>query len=621
MRPRFAIPVLLLWCAVGAGVLPATSQDWQLVWSDEFDSGTMPDPDRWSYQVGGGGWGNQELQYYTDARPENARIENGSLIIEARAESYQGASYTSARLITRGKGDWLYGRMEMRAKLPAGLGTWPAFWMMPTESTYGDGGWPDNGEIDIMEAVGHEPDRSHSAVHMDALNHQLGNNPSATYIRSDSRTAFHTYAVEWTPTRITTYVDDQQGLVYRRNGADWQRWPFDRPFHLILNMAVGGSWGGAQGVDPSDFPATFEIDYVRVYQDASGPPNVTLSTADGRTSFEPGEEIDLQVRADDPASPISRLTLYQQDGLVSTVSNSGDLSGIIHGAAPGCYTLRAVAEDADGWVASSDTLHLQVGGSCGQAPYLMVPATVPGRIEAEYYDIGGQGEAYLELTTGNTGDGIRSDEYVDIGNASDVGGGYQLENMTLREWIEYSIRVTQGGVYRLVARLAATRDGQFRISVDGQEWSDPLTYLSTGSTSFYRNATLDGIELEEGDHVLRIMFDSFGAYINWFEFQYAGGTAREIPGETVPFLESVYPNPFRSALTLQLGQGSMTPLDVRMIDLTGRTVFHTTFSPGTWGGMPLRLDPPGYLSAGAYMLVLQSGIETHTRTVLRYPAP
>ena len=611
--PGLWAAVLLVASLGAAGSVRA--QDWQLVWNDEFDSGSMPDTDRWTYQVGGGGWGNQELQYYTDARPENARIENGVLVIEARAESFQGASYTSARLTTRDKGDWRYGRMEMRAKLPAGLGTWPAFWMLASDSDYGTGGWPDTGEIDIMEAVGHEPDRSHSAIHVQALNHQLGNNPSSTVIKSDSRSAFHVYAVEWTPTRIVTYVDDQVGLTYQRGTSDWRRWPFDRPFHLILNLAVGGTWGGAQGVNPADFPARFEVDYVRVYEDASGPPAVEVGTADGRTDLSEGEAISLQVRATDPVSSISSLALYQQDGLMASVAGDGTLDLTLEGVLPGCYELRARALDSEGWEGFSDTLAVRVGSVCGQAPYLMVPPSIPGRFQAEYYDIGGPGVAYLELTSQNTGDGIRAGEGVDIGVSSDVGGGYQVENMTLREWTEYTVRVTQSGRYRLVTRVAATRDGRMRLSVDGSEVPTPLTYQSTNSSTFFRNATLDGIDLEEGVHTLRITYDSFGAYINWYELQLVSATDVEpIPSENTV---SVYPNPFGSRLHIDLDGVHSGPVTARLVDMTGRTVWEIRSETLENGRGTLRAEFPSALAQGTYLLVLQSAAKTTTHLVVR----
>ena len=601
-----------------SGVLltvPTHAQDWQLVWNDEFDQGTMPDASKWTFQVGGGGWGNQELQYYTDARPENARIENGLLVIEARSEAYQGASFTSARVMTRGKGDWRYGRMEMRAKLPSGLGTWPAFWMLASDSDYGSGGWPDTGEIDIMEAVGYEPDRSHSAVHMQALNHQLGNNPGSTIIKADSRSEFHVYAVDWSPTRIVTYVDDQVGLMYQKGTSDWKKWPFDRPFHLILNLAVGGTWGGAQGVDPADFPARFEVDYVRVYEDAAGPPKVEVRTADGRSDLNEGEPLSLQVRATDPVSSISSLVLYQGEGVLASVAQSGQIDLQLDGVLPGCYGLRARALDSEGWEGFSELLSVRVGSVCGQAPYLMVPPSIPGRFQAEYYDLGGPGVAYQELTPQNTGNGIRADEGVDIGVSSDIGGGYQVENMTVREWTEYTVQVNTSGRYRLVARVSATRDGQLRLAVDGVEAAAPLMYQSTNSTTFFRNAVLDGVELEEGVHTLRITHDSFGAYINWYELQLMSATSvADLPADQAV---QVYPNPFQDVLNIETNDAHAGPVTARLVDVSGRTAWKFQLDLPENDRRKVHVELPESLAQGLYLLVLQSKTATTTHMVVR----
>lgn len=247
---------------------PAAGPRWKLIWADEFDRAGEPDASRWSYDVGGHGWGNRELQFYTDARPENARIEDGHLIIEARREPWKGKDYTSARLVTKDKGDWTYGRFEIRAKLPTGRGTWPAIWMLPTVWNLGDGGWPDNGEIDIMEHVGYNPGSIHASTH--SRKHQWRNHNQRTAIVQvpDASTAFHTYAMEWDAEEIRIYLDDRLYFTSRKDGGDWQSWPFFRNFHLVLNLAVGGDWGGEKGVDPDIFPQRMEVDYVRVYQAA-----------------------------------------------------------------------------------------------------------------------------------------------------------------------------------------------------------------------------------------------------------------------------------------------------------------------------------------------------------------
>lgn len=241
---------------------------WKLVWADEFDQGTLPDPARWDYDVGTGhnGWGNRELQFYTKARAGNARIEKGRLIIEARREKFEGRDYTSARLVTKNRGDWIHGRFEIRAKLPLGRGTWPAIWMLPTVWDLGDGGWPDNGEIDIMEHVGYDPGVVHASTHSQKNQWRNNNQRTAKIAVPDAGETFHTYVLEWDEEEIRMYVDDRQNFASRKAGGDWTSWPFYRPFHLVLNVAVGGDWGGAKGVDETIWPRRMEVDYVRVYQ-------------------------------------------------------------------------------------------------------------------------------------------------------------------------------------------------------------------------------------------------------------------------------------------------------------------------------------------------------------------
>jgi len=233
-----------------------------LVWDDEFN-GTNIDPTKWSWEVNGDGGGNNELQYYT-ALPTNSFIENGKLVIKAIQENYQGKYFTSARLRTKDKGDWLYGRIEVSAKVPTGKGTWPAIWMLSTDWSYG--GWPESGEIDIMEHVGYDPNVIHGSIHTLAYNHRIGTQKTATLTIPTATTQFHLYAIEWFADHIDFYIDKTKYFTFNNENKGWQYWPFDKRFHLILNLAVGGDWGGAQGIDPSAFPAQMEVDYVRVYK-------------------------------------------------------------------------------------------------------------------------------------------------------------------------------------------------------------------------------------------------------------------------------------------------------------------------------------------------------------------
>ena len=241
----------------------------QLVWSDEFETDGAPDAAKWNFDLGDGcpdncGWGNNELQYYT-RDPKNVRVEDGHLIIEARQDSLGGKSFTSTKMVSREKGDWLYGRFEIRAKLPRGKGTWPAIWMLPTDWKYG--GWPASGEIDIMEHVGYDPGVVHGTIHTEAYNHIRQTQKEGKITIADAQDAFHVYTVDWFEDKMDFYVDNQlYHTVQRDPKDDFKGWPFDQRFYLILNIAVGGNWGGAQGVDPAIWPQRMEIDYVRVYQ-------------------------------------------------------------------------------------------------------------------------------------------------------------------------------------------------------------------------------------------------------------------------------------------------------------------------------------------------------------------
>lgn len=258
MNTLFKLTFLLL--ALSA----CQSQKRKLVWYDEFSTPGLPDSTKWNYDIGGSGWGNNELQYYTNDL-KNARVEDDLLIIEAHYDSLGNNAFTSARMVTKHKGDWLYGRMEVKAKLPRGKGTWPAIWMLSTDWKYG--GWPISGEIDIMEHVGYDPGVIHGTLHSDKYNHIKQTQQEGKITIADAQDAFHVYAVEWSENKIDFFVDDQHYHTVTRNPDDNEKgWPFDQRFHLILNIAVGGNWGGKEGIDYSIWPQRLEVDWVRVYQ-------------------------------------------------------------------------------------------------------------------------------------------------------------------------------------------------------------------------------------------------------------------------------------------------------------------------------------------------------------------
>lgn len=243
-------------------------EGWNIVWQDEFDQDSL-DLTKWSHETGGHGWGNNELQYYTDS-DSNSYVENGNLVLKAEVVpqgigSSRGLRYySSARLRTYGKGDWKYGRIEVKAKVASGQGIWPAIWMLPTDWLFG--GWPSSGEIDIMEHVGYDLGVVHGSVHTEAYNHKINTQRSSAKKITNVDTEFHVYSIIWDKDMISFFIDDVQYFLFENDQqGNYKTWPFDQRFHLLINIAVGGDWPGNPN-NSTNFPRTMLIDYVRVYE-------------------------------------------------------------------------------------------------------------------------------------------------------------------------------------------------------------------------------------------------------------------------------------------------------------------------------------------------------------------
>jgi beta-glucanase (GH16 family) len=258
MIRRIFFPIIIVFL-----ISCSSKKEWKLVWSDEFDYAGLPDSSKWTAQIGGHGWGNNELQFYTSGRAENARVGNGMLTIEAHKENWDSMQYTSARLVSKNKGDWQYGKIDVKAKLPKGRGTWPAIWMLASTSPFN---WPDDGEIDIMEHVGFDQGTVHASVHTKKFNHVIGTQKTNKIKVDDCSENFHVYTVEWNKDSVKVAVDGNFYFSFGNDKTGYEAWPFDNKMHLLLNIAVGGNWGGQKGVDETIWPQKMEIDYVRVYQ-------------------------------------------------------------------------------------------------------------------------------------------------------------------------------------------------------------------------------------------------------------------------------------------------------------------------------------------------------------------
>ena len=243
-------------------------EGWNIVWQDEFDKDSL-DLTKWSRETGGHGWGNNELQFYTDS-DSNSYVENGNLTLKAQVVpqgigSSKGLRYySSARLRTYGKGDWKYGRIEVKAKVASGQGIWPAIWMLPTDWLFG--GWPSSGEIDIMEHVGYDLGVVHGSVHTEAYNHKINTQRSSARKIANVDTEFHVYSIIWDKDKISFFIDDVQYFLFENDQqGNYKTWPFDQRFHLLINIAVGGDWPGNPD-NSTNFPRKMLVDYVRVYE-------------------------------------------------------------------------------------------------------------------------------------------------------------------------------------------------------------------------------------------------------------------------------------------------------------------------------------------------------------------
>ena len=465
--------------------------DWELIWQDEFDYTGLPDSTKWGYDVGGGGWGNNELQYYTNADLDNASVANGNLTITARREMMENREYTSARLVTRNKGDFLYGRMEARAKIPTGLGTWPAIWMLPTDWAYG--GWPTSGEIDIMEHVGYDPNVVHATIHTDTYNHSKGTQVGNSLTLSDVFDTYHTYAIEWEPGVIRAYIDNLQYATFAfdiddvKDGPTHLAWPFDRDFHFIFNIAVGGSWGGGvQGVDPNAFPTSMVVDYVRVFQkpygenDTDEPSTIANPIVQKTTSNSLALSWD---RAQD--NRMVRNYIVRVNGQVHSAPSVPAV--YIDDLMPDTtYSIQIVAVDFNQNLSFPVTFEASTDGY----------PSVNERIEAEAYVT--QSGAQFQSTT-------------------DVGGGENAGWLDVGDYLEYLIDVPTTGNYRLDARVASeSASGQLTLLANNQV-KTTLDLPITGGWQTWQTAQSNSFELTAGLNTIRLRVARDGFNLNYFQ--------------------------------------------------------------------------------------------------------
>jgi len=498
--------VFLVLCALKVSL----GQNYQLVWSDEF-IGREVDKNIWTYETGGHGWGNEELQYYT-GRDTNAYIQDGKLIIQALKENYGAKNYTSARLITQDKKSFNYGKIESRMKLPYGKGIWPAFWMLG--QNFSSVGWPACGEIDIMEMIGgiNNDNRVYGTIHWEnnGQHADYGGNyslPSGIFAED-----FHLFSIEWTPQFVRWFIDGWQFHIVDITPSELSE--FHQNFFIILNIAVGGTWPGSPDTS-TVFPQQFEIDYIRVYQDVSSIPEVTLTVPNNNVEYNENDDI-LIAAGVEYDSEIEKVEFYQDELKIGeTEIEPYEMNW--RNVSSGNYKIRAVAKSPDGFTGESEISNIIVGGGAEKFPYKGSPNNIPGIIEAEDFDAGGNNIGYSDNTIQNVGQTYRINESVDIEICYDDNGGYNIGWTEEGEWINYTINVARSAGYELTTRVATENSGgAFLIEVDGVVLTESIIVPNTGSWQDWTSVTTS-VELTEGIHDFKVLLEGNEFNINRFE--------------------------------------------------------------------------------------------------------
>lgn len=517
-------------------VVLVNAQGYRLVWSDEFDS-TSLDQTKWSYETGNnGGWGNSELEDYT-SRSQNCSVGGGYLTIAAQQESYGGYNYTSARIKTEGKFSFEYGKIEARIKLPSGKGMWPAFWMLGDDIS--SVGWPSCGENDIMEMIGGSGTGSTGSPLSDATVYgtlHWNQNGSASaggkYSLSSGKFGddFHLIGVVWTSRLIQFYVDG--AIYYQVDISPTAMSAFRNKFFIILNLAVGGNWPGNPDSTTS-FPQTMQVDYVRVYEDTTQLPSVSIASPANNSSLTAYSDISISANASIQGGTISRVDFFQ-DAMKIGETYVSPFEMRWKNVFPGNYRLSAVAYASGGASGVSDTVRAIVGSGAATSPYGGTPARIPGTIEAENYDLGGEGSAYHDTDPQNTGGLYRPDDGVDIESCTDSGDGFDVGWTQPSEWILYTVDVSDSGSCQIAARVASTSaSGSMHFEIDGVDVTGIMNVPNTGGWQIWATVQSSTVTLASGIHYLKFFVNSGQFNVNRF-YIYPPGAS--------PSLNLLYPN-------------------------------------------------------------------------------
>lgn len=551
----------------------------EMVWNDEFDGSSL---NREIWTAWSGTAFNNEQQFYT-ARTRNLDVQNGMLQITGLRENYNNREWTSARIKTQNAVDFRYGTIEIRARVPHGKGMWPAIWMLPTGNEYGP--WPYSGEIDIMENRGHQPDRFQQTIHYSAVAHPGSGNALAdrrslgdTFILPDSTSMneFHTYGFEWTDSTLTWTFDGTE--VYRLTRgqieANAEVYPFDQEFYLILNLAIGGNYLGDEQPDSST-PDTnrMQVDYVRLYQDVNKAPVITTGYP-GAVQLSPGTEFEISAGVTDQDGTIDSVAFYINDRWLGT-DYEAPYSVPWRADIQGCYTLSIEARDNDnGLSQTSNSGTFIVGDGCTKAAYGDSPIELPGVLELEYFDKGGQDVSYYDSTPDtNLGAAFRPYDAVDITPDTEEPANLLITDLTDGEWTEYTVNVAEDGYYEAELRIKANGNPGRVDLMKGEERLATFNRI-TQSCGIYNCKNKTGILLEGGEQVLRVETVSDVGSLDQITFTLSRAVSAEgestLPKQTT--IRPNYPNPFNPTTRLEIELPSAGTIDLEVFDSTGRKV-------------------------------------------------
>jgi len=599
------------------------SQCWQQTWSDEFD-GTALDQTKWNYILGDGcpslcGWGNNELEYYTNST-NNVSVSGGQLAITARYQSnYNGTgkNYTSGKIVTSGKFSQKYGRYEAKIKAPSAAAVWPAFWMLADNNN-----WPSTGEIDIMECKNANPTTWYGTIHY--ANSSGSHLSTGTTWNSPVALSndFHIYAMEWDTQEIRWYIDGTLRFTATKTQVQSSGgvWPFDNQnFYIILNVAVGGNFTGYTGnkvrnIPSTDYPASMLVDYVRVYQATTCAPTsyVNITSPSNNASFDFGTDIEVTADASFVNGTVAKVEFFDNNTKIGEDTTS-PYSAVFTRGTLGGHDLTAVATDSLGSTLTSTPVTITINPI--QTPFTGSAYDIPGRIEAENYDMGGQDLAYSDATAGNLGNVYRSDD-VDIQLTTDVDGSYEIYNTSSTEWLEYTVNVTTPGTYKIDLRFAApAKKYGLKVELDGVLMGAISNTKPTGTTG-YQTVSISSPSLTAGQKVLRISFTgSNECKLNHVSFTNTGAkmaSLLSVDNNNDSQQLEVYPNPANSNANIKLNVTDISEAQVSVVNAMGKEVYKCVLS----SDLQTTINLSG-MESGIYFVKVTSGEKTYIEKLVK----